>query len=142
MTWTVCLDCGDVTPGPRCEECRAEHEARTSARKGSASSRGYDAAWSRLSARARRLQPFCTDCGTRDDLTADHRVWPARTLADVEVVCRSCNSRRGATRGEGASRHAGGPPGKAQSASHSSSQNAHEECLPSRMPSRAELGSP
>jgi hypothetical protein len=41
------------------------------------------------------------DCGTTEDLTGDHLRWPARTLADVEVVCRSCNSRRGALRKNG-----------------------------------------
>jgi len=121
MTWMPCLDCGEVAPGTRCDHCRAEREARTSERRGSATSRGYDSRWQRLSARARRLQPFCTDCSTTDDLTADHLVWPARTLADVDVVCRPCNSRRGATRGEKASRHAEGPSGEAKFPSHSSS---------------------
>jgi 5-methylcytosine-specific restriction protein A len=64
--------------------------------------RGYSSAWDRLSRRARRLQPFCTDCGTRgsldNPLTADHLRWPARSLRDVEVVCRRCNSARGPVR--------------------------------------------
>ena len=139
MTWTVCVDCGEVTPGTRCDDCQTEREARTTERKGSATARGYDSRWQRLSTRARTLQPFCTDCRTTLDLTADHLVWPARTLADVEVVCRPCNSRRGATRGLGASRHAEGPSGKAKSASHSSSLSGDSP----RMPSRAALyGSP
>jgi len=45
------------------------------------------------------VQPFCTDCGhwgsNANPLTTDHLRWPARTLADVDVVCRSCNSKRG-----------------------------------------------
>ena len=127
-----CVDCGEVAPGTRCDRCRAAHEARTTARKGSATFRGYDAAWSRLSARARRLQPFCTDCSTTDDLTADHLVWPARSLADVAVVCRPCNSKRGATRGERASRHAEGPSGEANFASHSSSPSGDSPLMPSR----------
>jgi 5-methylcytosine-specific restriction endonuclease McrA len=53
------------------------------------------------------LQPFCLDCGTVDDLTVDHlpQAWERREqglavrLEDVEVVCRVCNSRRGAARG-------------------------------------------
>jgi hypothetical protein len=32
-------------------------------------------------------------------LTGDHLRWPAENLADVEVVCRSCNSKRGPRRG-------------------------------------------
>ncbi len=47
------------------------------------------------------MHPFCMDCGTHEDLTADHLRWPARTLIDVEVVCRSCNSKRGALRKNG-----------------------------------------
>lgn len=100
MPMRPCLDCGVPTvEGSRCPDCAAEREQRTTARKGSATDRGYDARWQRLSRRARRLQPWCQDCGTRGDLTADHLVWPARTLADIEVVCRPCNSRRGAQRG-------------------------------------------
>lgn len=114
MTWTVCIACGEVAPGTRCEECQTEREARTTERKGSATARGYDSRWQRLSARARRLQPFCLDCGSAEDLTADHLVWPARTLADVEVVCRSCNSRRGATRGGRARPTSQGPQGEAE----------------------------
>jgi len=28
---------------------------------------GYDAQWDRLSKRARRMQPFCIDCGSTED---------------------------------------------------------------------------
>ena len=117
MIWRPCASCGEPSPGTRCPDCTVEREARVTERKGSATARGYDARWQRLSARARRMQPFCTDCASTDDLTADHLVWPARTLADVDVVCRPCNSKRGATRGEKASRHAEGPSGEAKFAS-------------------------
>lgn len=60
--------------------------------------RGYGSAWQSLSREARDLQPWCTDCGAEDDLTADHLRWPATSLDDVEVVCRPCNSRRGKLR--------------------------------------------
>jgi len=94
MTWTTCITCGEPSPRRYC----AEHTRH--APKQSASQRGYDARWQRLSKQARRLTPWCADCGTSDDLTGDHLRWPARTLADVEVVCRSCNSKRGASRGD------------------------------------------
>lgn len=144
MTWTVCLDCGEPAPATRCPDCQTEREARVTAAKGSATARGYGSAWQRLSARARRLQPFCLDCGTADDLTSDHLVWPARTLADVEVVCRPCNSRRGAVRGAkgrgpNPEVRSLGPVGKAKFPSHSSSLSGDSP----RMPSRAALyGSP
>lgn len=101
-----CLDCGDLSDRNRC----TEHRTRTP--RASTTSRGYDAAWSRLSVRARRLQPFCSDCGPADDLTVDHtpEAWQRRdaglpiTLDVVAVVCRRCNSKRGKARGEGVKR--------------------------------------
>ncbi len=101
MTLRPCLDCGVPSPATRCEQhttCRT-HEL-------SASERGYDTTWHRLSKRARKLQPWCSDCGATDDLTTDHTVkaWARKAagkairLRDVEVVCRPCNSRRGARR--------------------------------------------
>jgi 5-methylcytosine-specific restriction protein A len=105
-----CLGCGTLVPtvkknaGARCSSCenaRKRSNPRTETPKPSSVRRGYDHAWRRLSREARRLHPFCMDCGTDADLTADHLRWPARSLADVEVVCRSCNSRRGAIRKNG-----------------------------------------
>lgn len=96
-----CLGCGVPSVGSRCADCALRLKAERPYPSGkrlsnaSASARGYDAAWQRLSKRARNLQPWCSDCGCPDDLTADHLVWPARTLSDVEVVCRPCNSARG-----------------------------------------------
>lgn len=106
MTLKPCLDCGEPSPATRCTDCKApdRHQLTSTAR-------GYDYAWSKLSLRARKMQPFCSDCLTRDDLTVDHsaEAWAAKaagrsiTLAMIEVVCRPCNSRRGAIR------HAGQP---------------------------------
>lgn len=67
-------------------------------RRPGTAARGYGARWQALSAEAREIQPWCSDCGAEEDLTADHLRWPATALADVEVVCRACNSRRGAMR--------------------------------------------
>ena len=106
MTLTSCLECGEPSNGPRCDEHRPPSVSRPSR------AAGYDTAWDRLSRRARKLQPFCSDCGATDDLTCDHspEAWERKSrglairLVDVDVVCRSCNSRRGRarTRGEGA----------------------------------------
>ncbi len=110
MTLRPCILCGEPVEGPRC----AEHTVHT---KASARARGYDAAWDRLSKRARRLQPWCTDCGATDDLQCDHlpSAWEraeagkAVRLVDVEVVCGPCNRRRGASRGNAVTR--GDAPG-------------------------------
>ncbi|WP_343953434.1 hypothetical protein, partial [Tsukamurella spumae] len=99
MTARPCIDCGDVVPtGIRCPTCQPpEAPERTPA------ARGYDAAWRNLSRRARRLQPFCTDCGATDDLQADHTpaAWDRKArglpirLRDIDVVCGPCNRARG-----------------------------------------------
>lgn len=104
MTMRPCLDCGEPTNGSRCIEHRVV-DLRLD--KASPRQRGYDAAWDKLSRQARRLQPFCADCGAEDDLTTDHtrEAWKRKSrgkrirLIDVEVVCRSCNSKRGKARG-------------------------------------------
>lgn len=113
---SVCSECGTVyereTSGSKCPECKPTRErtARrivSESRRGTAKSRGYDAAWTRLSRRARRLQPFCSDCGREDSLSTDHspRAWARREaglpvrLEDVDVVCLVCNADRGPARG-------------------------------------------
>lgn len=86
------------------------HEPR---KKAGREKRGYDDAWRKLSQRARDLQPWCSACGTSEDLTADHLQWPARTLRDVDVLCRPCNAAKGAPTPENDPRgktHAAPPP--------------------------------
>lgn len=98
MTMRTCLDCGEPCDGSRCPA----HDI-----KGTATQRGYDAAWDRLSKRARRLQPFCTDCGATEGLQCDHlpEAWAAKAagkpikLTMIDVVCGPCNIARGAARG-------------------------------------------
>lgn len=112
---SVCAECGAVyerdEEKARCPECHPAPD-RTVAKVLRERSRnrreaGYDAQWDRLSARARRLQPFCSDCGTTEQLTGDHspEAWRRRALGkpvrlrDIDVVCRACNSARGPARG-------------------------------------------
>ena len=116
LLWSTCSDCGRPYQRERttgyCDECRPARQrtARrlvSEARRGTDKERGYGAAWRRLSRRARRLQPWCSDCGRTDHLTADHspEAWwrvalgkPVR-LEDIDVVCRWCNADRGPARG-------------------------------------------
>lgn len=51
------------------------------------------AAWSRLRCAAIAAHPWCSECNTTTDLTGDHLRYPARTVDDVRVLCRPCNSR-------------------------------------------------
>lgn len=90
-----CVECGRLSDRNRCVSHRPVPKRKP---KPSPSRRGYDKTWRLLSKTARALSPICADCGATIDLTADHLRWPALSLDDVEVVCRSCNSARGARR--------------------------------------------
>jgi len=100
VTLSPCMACGAPIDGTRCTDCSTEQrKSYTFKPKATSTERGYDTAWRNLSERARRMQPFCTDCGREDRLTADHspEAWrrheaglPIR-LKDIEVVCIECN---------------------------------------------------
>lgn len=116
MTLRPCIRCGEPTPRTHCDAHRPKPPPKSPRHY------GYDAAWDRLSKRARRMQPWCSDCGAVDDLTADHRpeAWEAKaagrsiTLAMVDVLCRSCNTRRGAARGNAVTQRGDAPRGAAE----------------------------
>lgn len=112
---SVCPSCGEAfdreNSKAKCPKCRPDDKRDWVAHdmtRDKTAARGYGAAWQRLSKRARELQPFCLDCGAADDLTTDHtpeawrRLQQGKTirLKDIEVVCRRCNTDRGAARGE------------------------------------------
>ena len=94
-----CLVCSELSEASRCHDHTVDD-------RGSATRRGYDTTWTRLSKRARKLQPFCSVCGTTDDLTTDHKpeAWARKAagkvirLVDVDVLCRSHNAAKGAAR--------------------------------------------
>jgi 5-methylcytosine-specific restriction enzyme A len=114
------VSCGELSDQSRCPEHRPQQV------KASAASRGYDNAWTRLSRKARKLQPFCLDCGSTEDLQADHspEAWRRKAagktirLRDIDVVCGPCNRRRGAARGDAPTPRLQDPSGKAQGALH------------------------
>lgn len=100
-----CATCGELAEGTYC----TTHQPRDLRIKDSHAA-GYNHTWRKLSQRARRLQPFCSVCGTSKDLTTDHTptAWKRKEaglpirLQDVDVLCRSCNSKAGAARGKNA----------------------------------------
>lgn len=103
VTLRPCIECGELSQSERCDD----HKLNASGKHAlSPYERGYDAAWRKLSERARRLQPFCSDCGATDDLQTDHtpRAWARKAagkvirLKDVDVVCGACNRARGSAR--------------------------------------------
>ncbi len=116
MPMRPCLDCGELAEASRCPE---HAPTATELRRTSARERGYDGRHDRLSKRARKLQPWCSDCLTTEALTLHHteEAWrrhearkPAR-LTDYEVLCGPCNNRRGSPR-VGLDKPRGGDPSK------------------------------
>ena len=101
MTARPCAQCGDIiATGTYCTECKPKPAATTKVRpKGHVHTN--TTRWKRLSDKARKLQPWCVDCGAHDDLTGDHIIPVSEdpTLAyevlNIAVRCRTCNSRRG-----------------------------------------------
>lgn len=101
MILRPCLDCGEPSQASRCP-AHAGLERKATARQ-----RGYDARHDALSRRARKLQPFCGDCGAVEDLQCHHlpEAWRRKAiglvirLVDVEVLCGPCNRDRGPARG-------------------------------------------
>jgi len=59
-----CARCGTLTRRKSiCPRCGAGVGVRLSAAR-----RGYDATWQRLSRMAIALQPWCSSCGSKEDL--------------------------------------------------------------------------
>lgn len=108
MTMRPCIECGEPSNNERCDEHKLRGKDKPNGGRHilSARERGYDNAWRRLSEKARKLQPFCSDCGATTDLQTDHseEAWKRKAagkairLCDVDVVCGPCNRRRGAAR--------------------------------------------
>lgn len=97
-----CLDCGKPTrAGSRCPTCAQVREQKRDQQRGTRTARGYTNDWLRLSRAAIAASPICAHCGTTNDLTTDHPVAMAlggeRLPTDPVVLCRSCNSAKGAS---------------------------------------------
>lgn len=94
MVGRPCLDCGAITHGgPRCPTCTRTHRRS----QGSATARGYNAAW------ARHAQQAITDYRARHgDICPGFRREPHAATDwacdhDLGPMCRSCNARKAAT---------------------------------------------
>jgi 5-methylcytosine-specific restriction protein A len=88
-----CMVCGTPTPKARCPQHQLPKRPKPAPKE-----RGYDERWRRISKMARILWPYCNQCGATEDLTCDH-LRPGKvveSLNDVQVLCRRCNSRKGA----------------------------------------------
>lgn len=93
---TPCLTCGAPARGPRCPT----HDRDRQPKRAQYLRIHQSPAWRRLSKATIQAQPWCTYCGSTDDLTAD-LVVPLElggSIDETNVVtaCRPCNSKRGA----------------------------------------------
>jgi 5-methylcytosine-specific restriction enzyme A len=84
----------------RCPTCATEYERGKRERKRTRQQQGYDRHWYVLARQALAAQPWCSYCGTTEDLVVDHigpttRGHSGLTLAHVQTLCRACNSRKG-----------------------------------------------
>lgn len=106
----ACGDCGVPCTGEhlrrgeahRCPEHALAARRRRDAARPHRRARGYSRRFDELRAVLVARQPWCTACGATEDLTADHIVPLSRTVVtpitidDLQVLCRRCNSSRGA----------------------------------------------
>jgi 5-methylcytosine-specific restriction enzyme A len=103
-----CIDCGDPTTGRngRCDPCRQQvehtHDRARIEQPNRFRERGYDARWIASRDGPALSSRSVATAGPVTTLTYDHLpgAWEQKviTLADVDVVCRSCNGKRGAAR--------------------------------------------
>jgi 5-methylcytosine-specific restriction enzyme A len=92
-----CLYCGVISRGSVCRQCKAAIESKDIKRQ--ERHRAYDYEWQKLSRLARKIQPWCSRCGTNKDLTADHILslenGGSNILENIMILCRKCNSSKG-----------------------------------------------
>ena len=93
--------CSRITDKSRCPECARRYETQRGPRRIKGR---YDSEYRKLRERAIREHPWCLVCGHRgsadNPLTADHVVplvaGGSNSLKNMQVMCRACNSRKGA----------------------------------------------
>ncbi|THA41826.1 hypothetical protein E6W17_02760 [Streptomyces sp. A1547] len=87
---TICASTANTTGNSRGKRKHPSKNTRTPGR--------YDYQWQKVRAEAVRLQPYCSFCGTSNDLTGDHllplKEGGSNTVDNVRVLCRQCNTRR------------------------------------------------
>jgi 5-methylcytosine-specific restriction protein A len=103
MLVRLCPACGCHLPYPgrgKCRDCQREYERKRTRSRGTRKQRGYTEQWLQLVKVAIAHHPYCSACGSTTDLTGDHRIPLSKggtsTLENIEVLCRSCNSAKGA----------------------------------------------
>ncbi|MFC0438771.1 HNH endonuclease [Kutzneria buriramensis] len=123
MPLRPCLDCSALHRNrSRCDSCQARWDRAHDAGRGSATERGYDAAYQRLAGQIvaehrGRSGDWCPGwqrpAHQATDLTADHIVPLAaggsNEQHNLAVLCRSCNSAKRERQADGQAEPAGQP---------------------------------
>lgn len=92
--------CGALSDKAQCPQHRPKDTRRIRHRPAHAAT---DWKWRKISEQTRAKQPWCSQCGTTNDLTVDHiipvSVDPSLAYEplNLDVLCRSCNGRKGDT---------------------------------------------
>jgi len=96
MALKPCLDCGRLTSRSRCTiHQRGKQQAKDAKRPTRRTHTEQQRRRQQVAA-----QPWCTVCGSTEDLTAEHVVPVAAGGSEdgpLVTLCRRCNSSRGAT---------------------------------------------
>ena len=94
-SWPGCPDL--AVRGSRCDD----HAAVAARRKGSATSRGYDAAWRRVRSRHLRLHPLCEEPGCSALATVVDHIVPHRgdqllfwDQENWQALCKGCHDQK------------------------------------------------
>ena len=91
---TPCLYCGVLSRSSTCKSCVISIQSKDPKRR--ERNKQYNYEWHKLSRLARSLQPWCSRCGSKNDLTADHILSLANggsnILENIMILCRKCNS--------------------------------------------------
>lgn len=94
MSLLPCLDCGALCPGSRCRTCQRARDRR----RGSATARGYDAAWRQLRAEHLAMEPDCAcGCGqlaTDVDHIVPRRLGGSDDQANLQSLAHGHHSRK------------------------------------------------
>jgi 5-methylcytosine-specific restriction endonuclease McrA len=93
MPTRPCLRCRRIcATGSLCPACQAARWAEQGRSRGPRP--WYSGKWRAISKKARALHPYCANCGSRDNLQADH-VTPRSLSGGIRVLCPPCHARLG-----------------------------------------------
>lgn len=95
--------CPNLTDGGKCEEHRRKIEREYEKERGSASERGYDATWHKVSEMHLNEFPLCAECEKQSRATAATMTHHIKRIVDggdklawdnLESLCEACHNEK------------------------------------------------